>query len=87
VANVEIYTKSTCPYCFRALALLERKGVQVRNYPVDQGGEKKQEMVQRANGRTTVPQIFIDGRHVGGCDDLMALDARGELDELLNAAA
>lgn len=87
MAKVEIYTKSTCPYCFRALQLFEQKGVRPVQYDVDLGGPRKQEMVQRAQGRTTVPQIFIDGLHVGGCDDLMALDARGKLDELLDAAA
>ena len=85
MAKVEIYLKSTCPYCMRAVQLLDSKGVARQNYNVDMGGPKKAEMVQRTNGRTTVPQIFIDGRHIGGCDDLMALDRQGTLDELLAA--
>ena len=85
MAKVEMYTKTTCPYCIRAKMLLERKGVAVSEIAVDFGGEKKQEMVQRAGGRMTVPQIFIDGRHVGGCDDLFELEGAGKLDELLAA--
>lgn len=85
MAKVEIYTKMTCPYCIRAKMLLKRKGVEYDEIAVDFGGEKKQEMIQRANGRTTVPQIFIDGRHVGGCDDLIELESAGKLDELLAA--
>lgn len=85
MAKVEIYTKSTCPYCVRALQLLDRKGVALDNHNVDLGGLKKAEMVERAKGRTTVPQIFIGGQHIGGCDDLMALENRGKLDELLAA--
>jgi glutaredoxin 3 len=85
VAKVEMYLKSTCSYCMRAAQLLDAKGVDREYYNVDMGGPKKAEMVQRANGRTTVPQIFIDGRHIGGCDDLMALDRQGKLDELLAA--
>ena len=83
--SIEIYTKAFCPYCWRAKALLEEKGVQYREISVDFGGELKQQMVQRANGRTTVPQIFIREHHVGGCDDLMALDRDGRLDQLLAA--
>jgi glutaredoxin 3 len=85
VAKVELYVKSTCPYCIRARQLLDGKGVAHDDYAVDMGGPKKDEMIQRAGGRTTVPQIFIDGRHIGGCDDLMALESRGKLDELLAA--
>ena len=81
----EIYLKSTCPYCFRALQLLDRKGVKRDEHNVDRGGPLKNEMVQRAGGRTSVPQIFIGGKHIGGCDDLMALDRDGKLDELLAA--
>ena len=83
--RVEIYTKRTCPYCVRAKLLLERKGVAAEEITVDWGGEKKQQMIQRAGGRTTVPQIFIGGRHVGGCDDLFELESLGKLDELLAA--
>lgn len=81
--KVEIFTKVFCPYCVRAMALLEQKGVVAEQIPVDGGGEVKQQMVERAGGRTTVPQIFIDGRHVGGCDALYSLDRSGELDAML----
>jgi glutaredoxin 3 len=80
VSKVEIYVKMGCPYCIRALRLLDSKGVEYERIAVDFGGENKALMVQRANGRTTVPQIFIDGRHIGGCDDLMAIERRGEPD-------
>ena len=83
--KVEIYSKFTCSYCFRAKRLLEAKGVPYEEIPIDMGGPKREEMIQRANGRTTVPQIFIDGQHIGGCDDLMALDRAGRLDALLDA--
>ena len=82
--KVEIYLKSTCPYCIRAQALLARKGVSAVEYNIDAGGPKRDEMIERS-GRMTVPQIFIDGRHVGGCDDLHALDRQGKLDSLLAA--
>jgi glutaredoxin 3 len=82
-AQVEIYTKWGCPYCYRAKALLEDKGIAPIEYDITMGGPKRVEMLERAPGRTTVPQIFIDGRHIGGCDDLMALDAKGGLDPLL----
>ena len=83
--KVEIYTKLTCGFCFRAKKLLEMKKVPYEEYSVDLGGVKKAEMVDRAGGRMTVPQIFINGRHVGGCDELMALEYQGKLDELLTA--
>jgi glutaredoxin 3 len=85
VPQVEIYTKVTCPYCIRAKQLLDSKGVQYREIKVDLGGAEKQEMVQRANGRMTVPQVFIGGQHIGGCDDLMALEYAGKLNRLLEA--
>jgi len=85
MANVEIYTKAFCPYCSRAMRLLAAKGVEAREYDITMGGPQRQEMIQRANGRTTVPQVFIDGKHIGGSDDLAALDARGGLDPLLTA--
>jgi glutaredoxin 3 len=85
VPKVEIYTKATCPYCIRAKMLLQQKGVPLDEIGVDFGGDKKQEMIQRAGGRMTVPQIFIDGKHVGGCDDLFELESAGKLDELLAA--
>ena len=81
--KVEIYTKDWCPYCVRAKQLLADSGADVVDYPVDRGGEKKSEMIQRAGGRTTVPQIFIDGRHIGGCDDLIDLERSGKLAGLL----
>ena len=83
--TVEIYTKATCPYCLRAKSLLQRKGVELHEIGVDFGGERRQEMIERAGGRMTVPQIFINGKHVGGCDDLFELDSTGKLDELLAA--
>ena len=85
MAKVEIYTKMTCGFCIRAKRLLEMKKVSFVEIPVDFGGAKKSEMVERAGGRTTVPQIFIDGKHVGGCDDLMWLEQDGKLDQLLAA--
>ena len=85
-AVIEIYTKTFCPYCWRAKLLLESKGVEYKEISVDFGGELKQVMVERSSGRTTVPQIFIGEVHVGGCDDLIALDRDGKLDGLLKAA-
>lgn len=85
MSKVEIYTKQTCGFCIRAKKLLDMKKVDYTEYPVDTGGAKKTEMVERAGGRMTVPQIFIDGRHIGGCDALMALEYDGKLDALLAA--
>jgi glutaredoxin 3 len=82
VPLVENYTKSFCPYCWRAKHLLDSKGVDYTEIRVDFGGVDRSKMIQRANGRTTVPQIFIDGRHIGGCDDLLLLDRQGKLDEI-----
>ena len=82
--TVEIYTKAFCPYCWRAKALLDEKGVEYREISVDFGGEIRQQMIERANGRTTVPQIFIREHHVGGCDDLFALERAGHLDDLIS---
>ena len=83
--RIEIYTKFLCAYCHRAKRLLDGKGAAYEEYDITMGGEKRAEMLQRANGRTTVPQIFIDGRHIGGSDDLAALDRDGQLDPLLEA--
>jgi glutaredoxin 3 len=83
MARVEIYTKFLCPYCYRAKNLLESKNVEYEEYDITMGGEKRAEMLQRSNGRTTVPQIFINGRHVGGSDDLAALERTGQLDPML----
>jgi len=85
VPVIEIYTKTFCPYCWRAKLLLDSKGVAYKEIAVDYGGEEKQVMVERANGQTTVPQIFVGELHIGGCDDLVALDRDGKLDELLAA--
>ncbi len=81
--KIEIYTTATCPYCIRAKALLNRKGAAFEEIRVDIDPSLRPKMVKRANGRTTVPQIFIGGRHVGGCDDLHDLDYEGQLDPLL----
>jgi glutaredoxin 3 len=83
MALVEIYTARYCPYCVSAKALLTRKGVAFTEIDVSGNWERRQEMVNRANGRMTVPQIFIGSVHVGGCDDLHALEAAKKLDPLL----
>ncbi|PMB43965.1 glutaredoxin 3 [Fischerella thermalis CCMEE 5205] len=82
-AKVEIYTWSTCPFCIRAKSLLKRKGVDFTEYNIDGDEAARDKMAQRASGRRSLPQIFIDNVHVGGCDDIYALDARGQLDNLL----
>ena len=83
MAKVEIYTKSSCGFCVRAKRLLDMKKVTYDETQVDRGGEPRAEMLQRTQGRSTVPQIFIGGRHIGGCDDLMALEYDGKLDAML----
>ena len=83
---VTIYTKPFCPYCSRALALLREKGIEYTEIEAAFDPEKKREMVQRAGGRMTFPQIFIGERHIGGCDDMYDLEDSGELDRLLEAA-
>ncbi len=82
-AKVEIYSSPFCGYCARAKSLLSRKGVDFRDLDVLADPALREDMVRRAGGRTSVPQIFIDGRHVGGCDDIHALDAAGKLDPML----
>ena len=82
MAKIEMYTKATCPFCHRAKALLQSKGAAFTEIAIDRHPEKREEMIARS-GRTTVPQIFIDAQHIGGCDDLHALDARNGLDSLL----
>lgn len=82
---VEIYTSPLCGFCHAAKRLLTQKGVDFSEVDVMADPSRKPEMIQRANGGRTVPQIFIDGVHVGGCDDLYALDRAGKLDALLNA--
>ena len=85
MAHVTIYTKPYCPYCIRAVSLLEKKGVEFTEIEAAFEPEKRQEMIQRSNGRATFPQIFIGDQHVGGCDDMMALEYDGKLDALLAA--
>jgi glutaredoxin 3 len=85
MAKVEMYSKVTCGFCYRAKQLLNEKGVEYEEIAIDGGGPRREEMIQRSGGRTTVPQIFIDGHHVGGCDDLYSLERRGQLDPLLAA--
>jgi len=82
-AKVEIYTWSTCPFCIRALALLKRKGIEFQEYCIDGDRQAKSAMAERANGRQSVPQIFINDQHIGGCDDIYALESAGKLDALL----
>ena len=82
-AKVEIYTWSRCPYCIRAKGLLDKKGVEYTEYCVDGDESARDKMSDRANGRTSLPQIFIDDRHIGGCDDIYDLDMQGELEPLL----
>jgi glutaredoxin 3 len=81
--NIEIYTWSSCPFCIRAKALLKQKGVEFTEYGIDGDEAARAKMAQRANGRRSVPQIFVNDQHIGGCDDLYALNAQGKLDPLL----
>ncbi len=81
--KVEIYTKFTCGFCHRAKSLLSGKGVAFEEYDITMGGPKREEMLERSGGGSTVPQIFIGGEHVGGSDDLAALDRAGKLDAML----
>ncbi|KAF0227991.1 MAG: glutaredoxin [Beijerinckiaceae bacterium] len=83
--EIIVYSKSTCPYCRAAKALLAQKGAAFTEIDLTTDPEGQRAMAKRANGRSTVPQIFIGGQHIGGCDDLHALDARGRLDPLLKA--
>ncbi len=83
MANIEIYTTPTCPFCVAAKALLAKKNVGYREVDVSRDPALRDAMTQRANGRRSVPQIFIDERHIGGSDDLHALDREGRLDALL----
>jgi glutaredoxin 3 len=86
MTDIVIYTTFMCPYCARAKALLDRKGQTYTEIDVSYDAVKRQEMTQKAGGRTSVPQIWINGQHVGGCDDLHALDRAGKLDPMLQAA-
>ena len=85
MARVEIYTRMFCGYCAGAKRLLDAKHVSYEEHDITMGGPRRAEMIQRAQGRTSVPQIFIDGAHVGGCDDLHALERDGRLDPMLGA--
>lgn len=82
---VTVYTKPFCPYCSRALNVLNQKGAEVTEIEAGFDPAARKEMLARSNGGTTYPQIFIGERHIGGCDDMMALDRAGQLDSLLNA--
>lgn len=83
MAHVEMYATQVCPYCNMAEALLRSKGVEAEKTMVDVHSEERGRMVERAGGRRTVPQIFINGRHIGGFDEIRALEQQGELDALL----
>jgi glutaredoxin 3 len=82
MSEIIIYSKDPCPYCVRAKMLLQKKGVKFREIKITDD-KTREEMIAKSGGRMTVPQIFIDEKHIGGCDDLYALDAAGKLDELL----
>lgn len=82
-AKVEIYTWSTCPFCLRAKSLLNNKRVNFTEYSIDGDDDARAKMAQRANGRRSLPQIFINDHHIGGCDDIHALERQGKLDEML----
>lgn len=84
MAQVEIYIWTTCPYCIRAKALLDSKGVDYVEYNITGDDEARAKMIERTGGPKSVPQIFIDDRHYGGCDDIHAMNASGELDAVLN---
>jgi len=84
MANIEIYTWATCPYCMRAKALLDSKGVTYTEHKIDGDDAARAKMVKRTGGPKSVPQIFIDDIYYGGCDDIHALDAKGQLDGILN---
>ena len=85
LAQVVVYSTLLCPYCHRAKALLRKKGVEFTEIDVGMDAQKRAEMMDRSHGRHTVPQVFIGATHVGGCDDLYALDGRGDLDLLLES--
>jgi glutaredoxin 3 len=85
MAEIEIFTQAYCPYCARAVGLLQQKGVAFREINAPYGSPERRDAMARSGGRTTVPQIFINGASIGGCDDLVALDRAGRLDPLLAA--
>ncbi len=81
--KIEMYSKAFCPFCIRAKNLLKNKGMSFIDIPASNDAEKRAEMNKRSGGRNTFPQIFIDGKHIGGCDDIFALEQSGKLDPLL----
>ena len=82
-ANLEIYTWSRCPFCYRAKALLQDKGIEFSEYCIDGDEQAREKMTQRANGSRSLPQIFINDKHIGGCDEIYTLEANNQLDPLL----
>jgi len=86
MANIDIYTTRFCPFCVRAKQILKSKGASFNEIPVDGNSKLRQEMTKKAGGVHTVPQIWINGVHVGGCTDLMSADSSGKLDKLLQSA-
>ena len=84
MAKIEIYTWQSCPFCIRAKSLLNQKGVSFVEHAIDGDQAARDQMAIRANGRRTVPQIFIDDKGIGGCDDIYALEQANKLDELLH---
>ncbi len=86
MAKIEIYTWSRCPFCIRAKGLLDSKGAEYTEYVIDGDEAARTEMAKISGGKRSVPQIFIDGKHIGGCDDIHALDRQGGLDSLLQTA-
>ena len=87
MAKVEIYTWKTCPFCIRAKALLDSKDVDYTEYMIQGDDDARDKMAARANGRRTVPQIFINNQWIGGCDDMYLLEAEGKLDKMLGTQA
>jgi len=83
--EITVYTKDYCPYCHAAKELLRKKGAAFTEVDIQKHPDRRAEMIEKAGGKTTVPQIFIGGRHVGGCDDIHALDSAGKLDPMLKA--
>jgi glutaredoxin 3 len=84
--DIEIYTQPWCPYCERAMHILTTKGVEFREINAPGGSDARRQARERSGGRTSVPQIFIGGNHIGGCDDMVALDRAGKLDTILGLA-
>ena len=87
MTTIEMYSGDFCPYCMRAKSLLKKKGLEFTEFNVQKDPERRSEMLERTAGARSIPQIFINDRHVGGCDQLYALEKKGELDSWLSAAA